>query len=190
MVRGKILALAASALLVAGIGAVNAAPAHAAQQQICTVGGVNNNGDCMNNWFGNGQVYAYLPNKSNEDFSSEPVDRCGGKAVVTSTCPFSNTSMDVALENAGIIQIVYGNGAGCVADPSDSGYASVGTCNSQATGTGGSFASVWVDARNGSLVSVGWTNQEGAWWQLNSNGGSEPLTIFGSSNATEWNLSA
>jgi hypothetical protein len=194
LVRGKALALVASVLLVAGIGVATAAPAHA-QTQICTIGGLNNNGDCMNNWFGKGPVYAYLPNKSNENFSVEYEYRCstpGGLLnadFVTGDCPFTNQSMDDALLGDPILQIVYGQNEnnGCVADPHGTGYASLGGCNTGGFGIGGAFSSLWVVAKNHTLVSVDWSNQERNWWQLNSNGGSEPLTIFGAgSNGTEW----
>jgi hypothetical protein len=192
MVKRKILALAASALLVAVTGLASTAPANASQQQICTDGGVNNNGDCMNNWFGEGPVYAYLPNKSNEAFYYVNEFRCGSSDVVTSTCPFTNQSMDSALLNHAIIQIPYQSEQdGCVSDPSESGSASLDGCNNDSTGTGGAFASIWVIAGNGSLVSVGWTNLEGEWYQLNSLGGSEQLGIYpDGSNATEWNPNA
>jgi hypothetical protein len=190
--------LAATTLVISSLSAGSQAMSSAAHAQqtffaICTDGGLNNNGDCLNNWNDDGNVYEYTAGASNEEFGWETIDRCGGGFTVTSTCPFTDTSMDVALEGAEIMQIAWISGegtiGGCVSDPDKTGAAVLGTCNAISTGSGGSFASVFVLARNGSLVDLGWTNAEDTWVQAESNGSGSQISFYpGGSDATEWNI--
>jgi hypothetical protein len=193
-IKSKVLAAAATLTLAGGLAVSVNGPAFAfiVAQETCVSSGAGS-GTCMNDWNGtSGMVYGYHNNASNEVFSYETIGRCGGVALVTSTCPFTNHSMDNALLGAGIIQIEHisdsGSNLGCTADVDDDLIVTLGSCNSQATGSGGSFASVLVVARNGSLVDVGWTNDLGTWVQLNSNGGSAQMVYYGSSNPSIWNL--
>lgn len=181
-IKNKIAAAAAVLFLAGGLGVATSAPAHASSPAICTSGGENNNGDCMNAWSGGPAVYAYLPNKSNEIFSFESTSRCGS-GYVTSNCPFNNHGQDAALGGDQIVEITYGGG-GCVADASKTGFASLGSCSD----SGGAFGNMYVVAKNNSLVDVGWTNQDGNWVQLTSlAGGSHQLQyVYLDPNPTEW----
>jgi hypothetical protein len=203
-IKTKVLAVAGSLTLFTGI---SSAPLFASSSayagslsETCEIGGQNNNGDCMNDWFGNtGRVYEYTAFKTNEDFEGEPVQRCGtGSAgyMVTSTCPFTDHSKDMALLGKPIYQIVHfddgGTQEGCISDDSNwDGNAIINVNCNQTTypGTGGGNGSLFVAAGNSSLVDVGWTNRDGGpWVQLESNGGSHQDQFYNSSNPTEWQL--
>jgi hypothetical protein len=204
-IKTKALAVAGSLALFAGISSVPLLVSPSASagslSETCEIGGQNNNGDCLNDWFGSSnQVYEYTAFKSNEDFEGQPVQRCGtGNAgyMVTPTCPFTDHSKDMALLGKPIYQIVHfddtGNEqVGCVGSSSTwSPLASISvTCN-QATypGTGGSNGTIFVAAGNSSLVDVGWTNRGGGpWIQLESNGHSAQDSFYSSSDPTEWQL--
>jgi hypothetical protein len=185
--------MTAATLLVLGgvIAAAGTAHAYPAEDTCGTSG--TGSGYCMNDWNGNsGHVYGYTAGATNENFQARPLYRCGGGTVVTSTCPFSDHSMDSALSGQPIIEIHHITDGltdvGCVADPSMTGLATIGNCNYGTGGTGGSFASVFVVARNGSLVDVGWTNNHGAWVQINSNGDKAQMSYYDSGNPTIWSL--
>lgn len=202
-IKTKVLAVAGTVALFAGISTVPlfvSPPASAGSlSETCEIGGQNNNGDCMNDWFGNGPVYEYTAFKSNEDFQGQAVQRCGtGSAgyMVTPTCPFTDHSKDMALLGKPIYQIVHfdetgNNVIGCVGDSSTwSGVAIIVGCNQVAyPGTGGGNGSIFVAAGNSSLVDVGWTNRGGGpWIQLESNGHSYQDSFYSSSDPTEWQL--
>ena len=191
----RLLALAAAAVLSAGLG-LAAAPAHAASCPLldtCGVAGLNGNGNAMNNWSLGGNVYSYRSGVSNEGFSDETINRCGGGDKVTSTCPFTSTSDDSALKGKLIIQVVYtgGSTAKCVGTTDPSYDADLTGCNNPSTGTGGGTYTVFVVAGNDSLVSSGCTNDNsGTWCQLEQGTGSTTDYFAGKGGATEWaNLS-
>ena len=191
-IKRKLLATATTLVLVSGLCAANvatSAPALAARTPtVCTDGGMNNNGDCMNAWNGGSSVYAYAPGSSHENFSYQPDYRCDGSATVSSTCPFTDHGLDQALLNQSMIMIFYNgnNATGCVSDAGHQGFAFLGSCSE----SGGAFANLFVVARNSSLVSVGWTNARDAWVQLVSNGSSNQLVFGEYSNPTKWFLSS
>ena len=193
-IKSKVLAAAAALTLAGGlaVSVTGSAFAFTVAQETCVSSG-DGSGTCMNDWNGTSNiVYGYHNNASNEVFNYENIGRCGGVDIVTATCPFTNHSMDNALLNAGIIQIQHfsdsGTNLGCTADVDDDQLVTLGSCNSQVTGSGGSFASVLVVARNGSLVDVGETNKLGNWVQLNSIGGSAQMSYYASSTPSIWNL--
>jgi hypothetical protein len=185
--------LAASALLLAGLGtaAAIAPAAHASSGEITADGGINGNGDALNNWFTKGNVYSYTAGKSNEAFNAQYVGRCNGNEV-TATCPFTSTSKDEALINDPIVQLIYNefsNGNTCVGGSTNGGgaIAVLDGCNSVVTGTGGGLWTVFVEAGNDTLVSVGATNSGGTWYQLQGATTSSQVTFNADgSNATEW----
>jgi len=159
--------------------------------ETCATAGYGS-GECMNNFSGGGYVEGYPAGNSNEVFIAQGIDRCGGGEVVTSTCPFTNHSMDTALKGDPIFQIQAKNDSGviqgCTADIYDNALVTLGSCNSLTTGTGGSFATVLVQAPNFSLVDVGWTNDEGSWYQLNSNGFENYMGYFNTGSPSVWTL--
>ena len=184
------LALAAAAVLATGVSVAASWPAQAAAGEICATAG-QDSGVCMNNWFDeDNAVYGYTPGKSNEGFTFEPLARCSGSDSVTATCPFTDTSRDTALRGALIGQVYYSGGgaAPCVGDPDKSGTAYMATsyCNNS-SGVNGAYGSLFVIAGNGSLVSVGFTNDDGNWVQMLSYGSSQQMGYNAAgSNATEW----
>jgi hypothetical protein len=186
--RRQITALAAAGVLAASLSVAASWPAQAAAGEICATAG-QDSGVCMNNWFGEDNVvYGYTPGKSNEAFVFEPLARCSGSDGVTATCPFADTSKDVALEGALIGQIYYnGGGTPCIGDPGKEGGVDLATkyCNGS-NGTGGAYGSLFVIAGNDSLVSVGFTNSDGIWVQLLSEGSSQELGFDAAVSATEW----
>jgi hypothetical protein len=191
----RLLALAAAVLLAAGLGLATAPEAaHAAScpaDDTCSTGGVYPN-LAMNNWSGsNTKVYAYAEGKTNEDFGTEPIDRCGGSYKVTSTCPFSDHSMDSALLGHDITQTLYAGGsqAYCVGvDNTTNTDAVLLGCNDPSTGTGGGLWTVFVVAGNDSLVSLGCTNYNDSWCQLDGNAASSQdyFALSSQVQATYW----
>lgn len=187
----RLWALAAAAVLSASLGMLTTTTAAYASTGICGTAGVNS-GLCMNNWFDdNTEVYAYTSGKSNEDFGAFTIDKCSGSYFVTSTCPFTNTSMDVALEGKEIVQLEYVGGTElyCVGDaPKDSMAYLSNPCNTPSTGTGGAYGSAFVVAGNDSLVDIGWTNTNGVWMQLDSStsGDQDYFNSGGPGGPTQW----
>lgn len=145
----------------------------------------------MNNWSGGGKVYAYAEGKTNENFGTETINRCSGGDKVTSTCPFTDHSMDSALIGHLITQTVYAGGSQgvCVGvNNITNSQAVLLGCNDPSTGTGGGLWTVFVVAGNNSLVSLGCTNYNDSWCQLDGNAASSQDYFAESSEieATYW----
>lgn len=160
---GRYIAQVAVILACAGIVTASLiTPALAVQQQICDQS--DPGGYCLNDWFNGGSgtaIKLYNPNVSNENFAEQSIQRCGGIAVVTPTCPFADTAIDSTFIGDPIVQVkYYGSAGGCMGLTSAaSGYKAVNLgCNSTSTGSGGGFGTAWVDDVGGHLVSVGATN--------------------------------
>ena len=192
----RLLMLSAAGLLAAGLGMVPAA-AHAAScptDDTCSTAGYYPN-LAMNNWSGtNTKVYAYAEGKTNEDFGTEPIDRCNGGDTVTvspSFCPFTDHSMDTALQGHLITQTLYAAASQpyCVGvNNTSSENAVLLGCNDVLTGTGGGLWTVYVVAGNDSLVSLGCTNFNDQWCQLDGNAASSQdyFATQQQSEATFW----
>ena len=154
-IRNRVLALIASTGLCMGLAvATGAAPAFA-QTQICGNGGT---GYCMNDWNNGGYgnpVKMFNGNNSNENFTVQTINRCGGVST-GGNCPFVDHNLDAI--GGKIVQIRYANTSLCIAANTANGQAVLGACNNVSTGTGGDTGTVFVDD-GVELFSVYYTNQ-------------------------------
>ena len=145
--KGKVLATAATALLLAGITvAAGTTRAHATQQQICS-GSL-----CMNDWNGtrDGSVKGYAGGNTHEDFYFELINRCNGSYKVLSkedndpiNCPFSDADLDFVFEGDAIGQVVYAPYGECVGGNSF-GDAVLAGCNLTSNGMDGGPGTVVI----------------------------------------------
>jgi hypothetical protein len=124
-----------------------AGTANAQTQSLCGDGG---SGYCMNDWNNGGSgnpVKMYYGGYSNDSFFLEAVDLCSSDPFVTSSCPFTNTAIDRALEGEWIAQIVYSNNGRCIGTNSE-GDGVLANCNNTTTGTGGGTGTIVVLGSN------------------------------------------
>ena len=187
--RGAIVAVAAAAGLVIGLGAAPALAAGPLVTQFCQT---SNGGYCLNDWNGGGggnSVKMYQAGVGNERFVAQPVPRCGGK--VTSSCPFSNSGFASRYAGFPIVQLLFQSDGLCVATNSSANPV-LGTCNSTSTGDGGANGTLFVD-HDGFLINVYWSNKDEHGSSAScmsgaaSNGGSVNLNLATGSGCPVWN---
>jgi hypothetical protein len=166
--RLRLVSIASSTLLVVGITMGTTGIAHAQVE----IGSEMEDGYslCMNRYQGGTgsgtKIISYncsLTNADN-DFFSESIGRCGGQ--VTSTCPYTvGSGMNADNEGDYIYQfeaINWSNGAtqGCLGDNGD-GQAALLGCNSQGSGSGGGYGTVFVAGTG--YQGEEWTTPEYGW---------------------------
>jgi hypothetical protein len=140
-----ILAAAAVLLVPQAAQAAQASPAspagHKIIPEICGNGGT---GYCLNAWNGGPYVKMYYGGGyTNDYFYFQAVSPCSGNDTVQSTgygdktnCPFTNSSIDYALHNDLIVELVDGNNHECVGTGNLNGVHDVGYLGSCGNGSG------------------------------------------------------
>lgn len=146
-------------------------PVSAVQNQIC---GNNGSGYCMNDWNGLsfGPVRMYYGGSSHEDFIAQGINRCNG-FVVTTTCPFQNTTLDLEYYGDPIVQIEYVPSDECLSGV-DGGEGALQVvldyCNNVSTGSGGGFGTVYIIDQYQELISRYYSDLSGYAHGLESGG--------------------
>jgi len=153
LVNSKVMAAAATLLLVTGAGVASAmtpalaSPGHvalaASGHEVCDEGSPVK---CLNAWGGGPSIRTYSPNVANDNFVVQGVNRCNNGDYTTSNCPISGNPSALYIYQ---IEFVGGGtyNGDCVGDnnPGVSGLAELVGCNHTAyPGTGGGTATIFV----------------------------------------------